>query len=101
MRLLNRIDKEKEIITLMIKLYCKKKHGGSNRELCNECRELEEYAHKRLTYCKFGNEKSSCKKCPIHCYKKDMKEKVKEVMKFSGPRILIYNPKEYIRHIFK
>ena len=30
-----------------------------------------------------------------------MKEKVKEVMKFSGPRILIYNPKEYIRHIFK
>lgn len=85
----------------MIKLYCKKKHGDSNGELCNECRELEEYAHKRLTYCKFGNEKSSCKKCPIHCYKKDMREKVKEVMKFSGPRILIYNPKEYIRHIFK
>lgn len=101
MRLLNRIDKEKEIITLMIKLYCKKKHGSSNGELCNECRELEEYAYKRLTYCKFGNEKSSCKKCPIHCYKKDMKEKVKEVMRFSGPRILIYNPKEYIRHIFK
>ena len=93
MRLLNRIDKEKEIITLMIKLYCKKKHGSSNGELCNECRELEEYAYKRLTYCKFGNEKSSCKKCP--------REKVKEVMKFSGPRILIYNPKEYIRHIFK
>ncbi len=45
----------------MIKLYCNKKHGGSNGELCNECRELEEYAHKRLTYCKFGNEKSSCK----------------------------------------
>ncbi|MGU8379167.1 nitrous oxide-stimulated promoter family protein [Clostridium perfringens] len=98
---MNRIDKEKEIITLMIKLYCKKKHGGSNGELCNECRELEEYAHKRLTYCKFGNEKSSCKKCPIHCYKKDMREKVKEVMRFSGPRILIYNSKEYIRHIFK
>ena len=78
MRLLNRIDKEKEIITLMIKLYCKKKHGGSSGELCNEC-----------------------KKCTIHCYKKDMREKVKEVMKFSGPRILIYNPKEYIRHIFK
>ncbi len=61
MRLLNRIDKEKEIITLMIKLYCKKKHGSLNGELCNECRELEEYAYKRLTYCKFGNEKSSCK----------------------------------------
>lgn len=101
MGVLNRIDKEKEIITLMINLYCKKKHGSLNNELCSECRDLEEYAHKRLTYCKFGNEKSSCKKCPIHCYKKDMRERVKEVMKFSGPRILIYNPLEYIRHIFK
>ncbi|WP_334291009.1 nitrous oxide-stimulated promoter family protein [Paraclostridium sordellii] len=101
MGVLDRIDKEKEIITLMINLYCKKKHGSLNNELCSECRDLEEYAHKRLTYCKFGNEKSSCKKCPIHCYKKDMSEKVKEVMKFSGPRILIYNPLEYIRHIFK
>ncbi|CEO05663.1 Nitrous oxide-stimulated promoter [[Clostridium] sordellii] len=98
---MDRIDKEKEIITLMINLYCKKKHGSLNNELCSECSDLEEYAHKRLTYCKFGNEKSSCKKCPIHCYKKDMREKVKEVMKFSGPRILIYNPLEYIRHIFK
>lgn len=101
MGVLDRIDKEKEIITLMINLYCKKKHGRLKNELCSECRDLEEYAHKRLTYCKFGNEKSSCKKCPIHCYKKDMREKVKEVMKFSGPRILIYNPLEYIRHIFK
>ena len=101
MGFLDRIDKEKEIITLMINLYCKKKHGSLNNEVCSGCRDLEEYAHKRLTYCKFGNEKSSCKKCAIHCYKKDMREKVKEVMKFSGPRILIYNPLEYIKHIFK
>ncbi|MCJ8341825.1 MAG: nitrous oxide-stimulated promoter family protein [Cetobacterium sp.] len=98
---MRRIDKEKEVITLMINLYCKKKHGNLDNALCSECRSLEEYAHKRLTYCKFGNKKSSCKKCPIHCYKKDMREKVKEVMKFSGPRILIYNPLEYIRHLFK
>ena len=52
-------------------------HGSLNGELCNECRELDEYAHKRLTYCKFGNEKSSCKKCPIHCYKKEWKKKLK------------------------
>ena len=98
---MKRVDKEKKIVTLMINLYCKKKHGNLSGELCRECRDLEEYAHKKLTYCKFGDKKSSCKKCPIHCYKKDMRDKIKEVMKFSGPRILIYNPLEYIRHIFK
>ena len=95
-----RINKEKEIIDLMINMYCEKKHNKQEC-LCDECNELLEYAHKRLTYCKFGDNKSSCSKCPIHCYKKDMKIKVKEVMRFSGPRLLIYRPFEYVRHIFK
>lgn len=97
---MNRIEKEKEIIELMINLYCNKKHNCKD-EICEECKELLEYAHKRLTYCKFGNEKTSCSKCPIRCYKSDMKLRVKEVMKFSGPRLIIYKPYEFIRHIFK
>ena len=31
---------------------------------------------------------------------KDMKMKVKEVMRFSGPRLLIYRPVEFIKHWF-
>lgn len=27
-----------------------------------------------------------------------MKEKIKDVMKFSGPRLIIYKPSEVIRH---
>lgn len=94
---MTKIEKEKRTIELMIKIYCKKKH--KNKELCEECRELLEYAHKRLSFCKFGEEKTTCGKCPIHCYKKDMKEKVKKVMRFSGPRLIIYNPIELIRHL--
>ena len=94
---MTKIEKEKRTVELMIKIYCKKKH--KNKELCEECRELLEYAHKRLSFCKFGEEKTTCGKCPIHCYKKDMKEKVKKVMRFSGPRLIIYNPIELIRHL--
>ena len=94
---MTKIEREKKTIELMIKIYCRKKH--KSKALCLECRELLEYAHKRLTYCKFGEEKSTCSKCPIHCYKKDMKEKVKKVMRFSGPRLIIYNPIELIRHM--
>ena len=96
---LGRVEKEKRVIQLMINIYCKKKHN-SRGELCEECKELLEYANKRLTLCKFGDEKTTCSKCPIHCYKKDMKFKVKEVMRFSGPRLIIYNPIELIRHMF-
>ncbi|HAX73353.1 MAG TPA: nitrous oxide-stimulated promoter family protein [Firmicutes bacterium] len=94
-----RVEKEKEIIEVMIKLYCMKQHGHKET-LCMECDELLEYAHKRLTVCKFGDKKTACQKCPIQCYKKDMKRKVKDVMKFSGPRILLYHPIFFIKHLF-
>ena len=81
----------------MIDIYCKKNHKNED-VLCDECQELLDYAHKRLTYCKFGDEKSTCQKCPIHCYKKDMRDRVRKVMKFSGPRVLIYRPIEFIKH---
>lgn len=51
---MTKIEKEKQTIKLMIDIYCKKKHGNKSGELCEECAELLEYAHKRLTYCKFG-----------------------------------------------
>lgn len=94
---LGRVENEKKVIKLMIEIYCKKNHKCKH-ELCEECAELLNYAHLRLSHCKFGDDKTTCSKCPIHCYKKDMKEKVKKVMKFSGPRLLIYNPIELIRH---
>ena len=95
---MNRIDREKHIIEVMVKIYCKKKHK-SNGKLCEECLELLDYSKKRLDKCMFGNEKSYCQKCPVHCYKKDMKEKIKDVMRFSGPRLLFYNPIEFFKHL--
>ncbi|RDY28817.1 nitrous oxide-stimulated promoter family protein [Romboutsia weinsteinii] len=98
---MSRIEKEKNTINLMIDIYCRKKHGSKKGELCEDCAELLAYANKRLDFCKFGEEKKFCSKCPIHCYKKDMKLKIKEVMKFSGPRLLLYSPMEVIKHVFE
>jgi hypothetical protein len=97
---MGKIVKEKRIIKTMINIYCKKKHN-SKGELCSECSELLEYAHKRLDFCKFGDEKKFCSNCPIHCYKKDMKVKVKDVMRFSGPRLIFHEPLEVIKHIIE
>lgn len=95
---MSKIQSEKKTIELMINIYCRKKHGTTG-ELCEECRELKDYAFKRLDSCRFKENKGTCKNCKIHCYKPEMKEKIKKVMKFSGPRLIIYNPKELISHM--
>jgi hypothetical protein len=92
-----KIQKEQELVTKMIRIYCKKKHH--HKGFCEECQELNEYALKRLAYCKFGEEKTACAKCPVHCYKSDYRQRIKGVMRFSGPWMLLYHPIESIRHI--
>lgn len=83
----------------MIELYCRKNHGV--RTLCAECEELSSYCDARLDHCRFGEKKPTCKKCPVHCYKPDMREKIRQVMRFSGPRMIIYHPLSAIKHLMR
>lgn len=92
------VAKEKFIIEKMIRLYCRRKEG--NVVLCADCQELLQYAHARLDHCPFGNRKGSCRQCKVHCYKPAMRERIKAVMRYSGPRMLLYAPWETIRHWF-
>ncbi|MDQ0195270.1 nitrous oxide-stimulated promoter family protein [Paenibacillus wynnii] len=90
------IRREKEIVSKMIYIYCKKKHN--QKVFCEECQDLNDYAWKRLSLCPFGEEKAACAKCSIHCYKQDYRERIKIIMRFSGPWMLLYHPIESIRH---
>ena len=96
---MNRIDREKRVVECMIRLYCRKKEG--NKILCKECQEVMHYAFKRLDSCKFAEGKPTCRVCPIHCYKPYMKEKVKKIMRYSGPRLIIYHPQFAITHTIR
>jgi hypothetical protein len=88
--------KEKQIITLMVELYCRKNHGAE--VICPDCEELLSYALKRLDKCIYGDEKPACKHCPVHCYKSVMREKIREIMRWSGPRMIFYRPGAAIIH---
>lgn len=94
----SRIEREKEVVGRMIELYCKKRLGMA--EVSDEYKEVEVYAHKRLDMCKFGNDKPACKRCPIHCYKPHMRDKIRTIMRWAGPRMMIYDPIAAIRHLF-
>lgn len=93
----SRIAREQRVVEQMIRLYCR--HYEGNRELCAECRELLTYAHLRLSKCPFGNKKTTCRLCKVHCYKPAMRERMQAVMRYAGPRMLWHHHIAAIRHL--
>lgn len=91
-------EKEIEVVKLMIDVYCRGKHKHKG-ELCEECEELWQYAKQRREKCPFGDEKTFCSNCKIHCYKPSMREKISKVMRYSGPRMMFYHPIIAFRHV--
>lgn len=93
-------EREKELVSQMIALYCKKNHH-TKKTLCPECAELQDYAVMRSDKCPFMETKTFCSNCKVHCYKPVMREKIREVMRFSGPRMLFHHPVVALRHVIE
>lgn len=91
-----KIHEEKRTIIAMIDVYYKK-----HKEPKIDKQTLLSYAQLRLDVCRFGEEKPTCKQCPVHCYRPDYKEQMKQVMRYSGPRMLLYHPMLAIKHLLK
>ena len=106
--------KEQKTVTLMIQLYCRKNHkeafkaykskGGLIPEkdfLCDECRDLAEYAKQRSQHCPYiaKGTKTFCSSCKTHCYKPEYREKIRKVMRYSGPRMIFFMPGLCIKHV--
>lgn len=115
---MTRIEQEKKTVRQMIEIYCRgKKHRHSYNSapegvICEECRAILEYAYQRLEHCKFldapdisttnrGDNKPTCKKCPNHCYKPAMREQIRQIMRYAGPRMLWHHPIAAIRHLMR
>lgn len=96
---MQRIEREKSVVQLMISFYCRRHHGGATG-LCEECAALRDYAFSRLDRCPHGNAKPSCRKCAIHCYAPHRKEHIRSVMRYVGPRMLFIHPAAAVRHLF-
>jgi predicted amidophosphoribosyltransferase len=93
----SKIKSDLETADLMIHIFCQNRHG--RREgLCPECRELLEYVTLRLKKCPLRENKPRCSKCPVHCYKPEMRERIRAVMKYAGPRMLYRHPVRSWKH---
>lgn len=91
------VQQEQATIASMTHLFCRAKHG-TRQGLCPDCQELLDYAQERVARCMLLPEKPVCACCPVHCYKAAQRERIREVMRFSGPRLLFKDPLAVVRH---
>ena len=92
-------QREKQMVSEMIHLYCRKQHGSRRGQLCEDCAQLLDYARQRSDRCPVMENKTFCSNCKVHCYKPAMREKIRAVMRFAGPRMLMSHPVMAIRHV--
>lgn len=89
---------ESKTVQGMVHIYCHQ-HHGTQKAICVECQALIDYAKMRLDRCPYGQNKPTCNRCPIHCYKPEPKEQMRLVMRYAGPRMLLHHPILAIRHL--
>jgi hypothetical protein len=92
-----KLERERKTVEAMIRLFCKDTHYTES--LCEPCEALLAYANERLDHCPFGEEKPKCSHCEVHCYTPDMRKRITEVMRYSGPRMLLHHPVMALRHV--
>lgn len=92
-------EKEKQVVKEMITLYCHANHKTKKSKLCPDCARLLEYAQSRSDCCPFMETKSFCVNCKVHCYRPEMREQIRRVMRYSGPRMIFHHPLMTIHHV--
>ena len=94
------LEEEAEMIEAMIRGYCQKHHKPQNG-LCEDCEALLHYAKKRLACCPFRDNKPTCAKCTIHCYRTQEREAIRNVMRTMGPKMLFTHPIMTFNHLVR
>lgn len=93
----NRIDQEKETLREMVTLYCR--YRLKAKSMPESYEQLVDYAFRRLERCRWGTKKPNCHQCKIHCYAPDKRKQMREIMKWTGPKMIIYAPMKAMRYL--
>lgn len=113
------VRKDTALLGDFARLYCRGNHADRERAalvspgvdlgaygrrvpvVCEECRELLAYAEKRRASCP-RDPKPFCSYCDTHCYRPEMRERMREVMRYAGPRSMLHgHAVEGIRHLIE
>lgn len=105
----DRLQRERRTVEVMVGMYCRAHHGPQPRNtsvttlggirLCPDCAALLDYAGRRVDSCRFGEQKPTCARCSVHCFRTDERERIRAVMRYAGPRMMLRHPYLAVRHL--
>lgn len=117
-----RVAHDTRLLGDFARIYCEGKHADREKRplesagadlgvygkpvvVCDECAELLAYAEKRRALCpqdKPGAPKPFCSHCETHCYKPEMRELMRDVMRYAGPRSMLHgHAVDGVRHMIE
>jgi hypothetical protein len=101
-----RLRREKRTVEVMMAMYCRDRHASSNGGagpsrpgLCPSCTALLDYTSGHIDACRFGDAKPTCASCTVHCFRAGEREGIRQVMRYSGPRMITRHPYLAVRHL--
>jgi hypothetical protein len=110
------LRKDLRTLALFIRVYCRHRHAQADKKhvsllthdlqsicgrdvvLCADCAKLLTHAFVKRTHCPY-DPKPACKHCPTHCYHPTYRAKIREVMRFSGRKMLLHGRLDYLFHL--
>ena len=116
----DRLDKKKardlRVVRHFLSIYCREKHRDENRTtfpvwderlhlalgdgtllLCNDCQRLFNHAIAKRLICPY-EPKPTCRRCKTHCYAPGYREKIRQVMRFSGWYLVRHGRLDLLAH---
>ena len=85
----SRVNEDIEVLKKFIQIYCDMKHkettktNENNINLCDECHDTLQYSTFRRENCPL-DPKPMCKNCETHCYKTEYRQRIRDIMRYSG-----------------
>lgn len=121
-RLFDRLTRKKEkdirVLADFVSIFCRENHSDGNKSLfsirddrlqqslnggsmmlCQDCQKLFTHGIAKLLQCPY-DPKPMCKKCPTHCYAPGYRERMREVMRFSGLYLVKHGRIDLMFHYF-
>ncbi len=114
-----KVVKDTRLLGDFAAIYCRGVHDGCERRalvsdgvalgvygrkvpvVCDECAALLVYAEKRRALCP-KDPKPFCSYCDTHCYGPEMREYMREVMRYAGPRSMWHGHAiDGVRHLLE
>jgi len=69
------------------------------KTICLACAELLEHGMNKRALCPL-DPKPTCKSCHIHCYTAEYRQKIREIMAYSGRKMILRGRLDYLWHYF-